>query len=206
MRKAAWLLSALATMAILTLAACSSNEGKPGGEDIAAPTDAGPATFTGDLLATSNRDHMAFCASGAGGYEVSEADSDRISKTIDSVIERVGSENWPQGRTLFSLTTVDCPEPAVPLGRGFLEEKGTADFAVATDNPIFYRVLIYLVGNDVYESTFGWLVYARAPAELLCTGDQCAEVTTALYVPASISDADLEEGLFQAVGILAPGG
>jgi len=198
--------SELLTFVVLTsmlLAACDGNEDEPSG-----PTEPPPpsptsevAELSGDVFLTTNRDHIAFCAAGTGGYTITEDDADRIAVAIEQVVERVG-DAWPQSRTQFSISTIECPAATVPLGADKIGEKEAIDYAVWTDRPSVYRVVIYFTQENLYSMTFGEVPHVAAPAELLCEGDDCAEVTTALYVPVNVVGDALEDALFEAVGIV----
>lgn len=97
--------------------------------------------------------------------------------------------------------TAGCPAPAVPLGT---PTKDRGMHGIEVNVPGDLTVFVYLIDPTLHTATFGDAPYALGEGERVCQGDVCFAVTTALYLPGSVSAELLQTALADSLGLLPP--
>ncbi len=199
-----------AAPALLGLAAACS--GKGSNHNIPAPlltatpaclADSGNCiAISNGILATTNRDHLGFCLSRFPEQSVANSDIDKLANAILAADRSLnGFDGAKRYFDTHSVKADDCPPPPVPLGRRQVSKYHASEYAGRVAIPSVHRVFVYFVSKDVYTATFGAEPYVAAAAEMLCSGDNCAEVTTAIYTTRAVSDRELAAAILRALGL-----
>jgi len=156
-------------------------------------------------LATRNRLELSICVDGAGGESISPTRVAAVQRAIDNGLSRELDRFHEPPYPPTGQATSGCPAASVPLGASltaYEAEEYAARVEVPAE-PSGHRVFVYVLPDAIYAATFGSESYIRTTAELLCEEHVCAEVTTGLYVPESVSAEMLEVGLVDALGLIS---
>lgn len=196
----------------LGVSGCGKNTSSTNSVQSATPTASAVTNvvFSGGMLTTSNRANLSVCIDAAGGGTIASAEVERVRQAMDdglaSVADLYGdAEQYQQGLE----TSSGCPPPTGALTATELAERPNGQRhgdllgdPVRLTDPSQHRVFVYFVPPDLYSLAFSSKPYAKGPAEFLCGGHECAEVTTGLYVTPSVSPSVLSEALLDAIGYL----
>lgn len=195
----------LLVLAVLGLS-CSS---RGGSEDVTplptlppvSPLEAGIAPGRGTILATDNRERLSFCLNRVPEGDPHVEDVDKLREAIAKahaflevghVVRRYLEPN--------NVTPGGCPAPSVPVEVQAPTPGDKFGHPVRVETPSEHRVFVYLLPEEDYAVTFADQPYYETSAEMLCSGDQCWEVTTAIYAPSSLKENVLAEAVLDAVG------
>jgi hypothetical protein len=164
---------------------------------------------SGNLLITANRDRLAICIDSASPVTSAPASLPANAKeAMQTALQEVARHPYWQraGITLAPVVDVGCPSPPPPIGdpSSYAPIEGVWGFPVSM--PSYYRVFVFVLDPHELQKLVGTSRSRRAPQELSCLGDSCAEITAALFLsvdeladPAFVTD-NLEKatGLDQA--------
>uniref|UniRef100_A0A831X2F6 Uncharacterized protein n=1 Tax=Thermorudis peleae TaxID=1382356 RepID=A0A831X2F6_9BACT len=162
--------------------------------------------FTDGLLLTTNRDRLALCVEPVAAPTV---DLEVARQRMDAALATLTQHpHWrPAGLAQNApVVEIGCPgkpyllEPGVSVKGG----KPTGDpVAQRVDVPSRFRVFVYILPEPELARIFGDTSIRRAPQEMFCEGDSCAEVTTGLYLsPREVHDAPfLSDQLAKVIGL-----
>ncbi len=147
-------------------------------------------------LFTSNRSVRSLCVDGIG---LSVTDSD-VSMIRDAVLKALsglkGTHKFLEAQA-DPLVQLGCPPPTGLLDPS-VPTKGRIGPGVAV--PSKHVAFIYIVADELYESSFGNLPYGETTEELFCERrSECSGVTQGLYIPRSVGSRALTEGLLDAL-------
>ncbi len=205
----AWARLARAGFLVVFLAACS--DGDQASQALptvtALPQDTG-VDFSGDLLATTNRSILSVCVDGTPGYALTQDDLDAVTEALDRGFEGLAGPDAVFNERYGEDTRViqGCPTPTVTLGATLASKEVSELTTRSFDAASPHRMFVYLVAPLAFDVTFPEeRPFVRGAAEMLCRGDQCAEVTTALYVKSDIDPDPLTEALLYSLGLREPG-
>jgi len=101
-----------------------------------------------------------------------------------------------------------CPPPTAIIGRLLKDDEVNVGSVLVggpgEPAPSEERLFVYFVSPDVFAESFGTRPYFRTIAETFCGelgGDNCGGVTTALYVPPSITADALRQALIDRLNL-----
>lgn len=156
----------------------------------------------GSLLFTTNRTQLSLCVEGAGGFSVAQAEVELVRRALEDAVAVVPS--LPAEYAQRSVSA-GCPLATALIGRLVPEDEpwtGVVRVGVGTSrDPSLHRLFVYFVSPDAYAAHFGTRPYFRTTAEDICEVDECGGVTSALYVPPSITPGTLREALFNNLNL-----
>ncbi len=193
-----------AVLSLLALGAACGDKGPAANRrpsPATTPSAKETAWFSGNFLATTNRDRLSICVDGAAGNEVRDADVDKVAASLQAAASELGDYAWAKGLLEQAQVVRGCPIPTVPLGSLLRYDQGASSYAVRTANPSAHRVFVYLVSERTYAATFRKEPFVTAAAEMFGQGDNIAEVTTAVYAKRNIGGADLRAALLRSLGL-----
>jgi len=197
----------LAVVSLALGAACDSEEpGRTGTATTigAATTSAAPGVTPGSGFLAPDRVRLSICVDEAAGGTVPQEHVSDVSEALEDAASDLGESDWALKYLEPAVVIPGCPPATVPIGVRLANPHQAYDYAVRVPAASEHRLFVYFIGEDAYEATFGEVPYVEAAAEMLCTGDNCGEVTTGLYVPSDIGADDLQQGLLDGLGIIDP--
>jgi hypothetical protein len=154
------------------------------------------------FLAAPGRDRLSICLRRVPAEPLDDRTKEQLTRAIDEAAANLNEWQW--AKKFFDARSREvtvCPPPSAMLPTPPRHDSvRRVDVTTVSE----HRVFVYFVATPVYEDTFREDPFSRAAAEMLCSGHQCAEVTTALYVPADIRTEGLARGLREALGLYDP--
>ena len=161
-----------------------------------------PDKPTVSMLLTNNRTQLNVCVHSL----VPGMDNEETRGLVESALAQVRKHpNFKAARLDAADPAVDagCPAPA-QLGSPNWDAKLGAAPIVTTASS--YRLFVFVADVEQLSIAFGGRVPRTTAQEILCEGEQCSEVTTALYVtPSELrNQAASIDALTHGVGLLPP--
>jgi hypothetical protein len=154
-----------------------------------------------DYLIVPHRNRVSVCVGGAGRSEITDQDIERVRDALDVGLNSL--ETIPSAFADFVIEE-GCP-PAIPLeGERYLASDSCCLPSILLESASEaspHVLFVYLVGDPLYETSFGDLPFMQTKAERVCTGDTCEVQTLALYVTDAISSAGLADALLFTFGL-----
>lgn len=153
------------------------------------------------MLATDNRERLSFCLNRVPEEDPQAEDVDKLRRAIAKAHAslEVGHVVRPYLES-HNITPGGCPVPSVPVEEQAPTPDDKFGHPVRVETPSEQRVFVYFLPEDSYSVTFEDRPYYETSAEMLCSGDQCWEVTTAIYAPWSLKEDVLAEAVLDALG------
>ena len=145
------------------------------------------------------RTEYGFCVDGAGGYDIAEADVNKVRAAVDSAFAALPS--------IPHRVVVGCPAPMALTGEDLDAVARVQRLCLADgERPSPHAVALYFVTEETFDRAFPRTYpYALTAEERICDeGDVWRAVTGGVYVTSSITAAQLRYAFLDAEG-LAPG-
>lgn len=201
------LLLALGGGSCLDGSAGDSTEPEP---TIAIETPVGLSDFDPDSpqntegLITNNRSTLDVCIQRTDGSLSVAADANVLSSVLSDIS---ASEYYADFYPAHPAVTIGCPPPTLIVGTPVSEyqpELNALRLEEGSASPSMHRVHLYVVPTDEYFLTFGDAPFFSVPAEMLCHGHVCANVTPGVYIPSDGGEPVMAAALLRALGLQEP--
>lgn len=157
------------------------------------------------LLLTANRDRLALCIELPGVPLADQASVELAVEDVLSTVSAAVSTTHPELGDPPPVVDVDCPgerpSPSSSWAGSYFELPGRR-----VEDASYYRVHIYIVSAEELSRMSGDPPFQLATEEFACNGDDCRDVTMALYLSADqVGDARfLKDNLEKALGLKPP--
>jgi hypothetical protein len=152
------------------------------------PPRAVPAMFVDSILLTSNRRRLEVCVDTIDGSGLRDGEAKRVQVALAMLRSRLAEEGFADNvlADLDQAQAVDgCPRAAaLDKGRRNIDPRSGKVQVLGpnTSEPSSYRLQIYVVPTDLFQTWFGDQPYVAGGEEILCAGLDCAPATAGMYV------------------------
>ena len=151
---------------------------------------------------TTSRPSPGVCVDRTEGPSAAAADRQAVEDALDRIASEYAALSAAQVGTNLGcvpgrLLSEPAPLDEVELRRRIFDPPGIR----SPDLPNPNAVLVYLLPRATFEEYFPSHRWVIAPEEMSCSGHECHQVTTGIYLPVDRADEDLYQALKRAYGL-----